>query len=361
MTTIRSVVMVSTRLGVGRGGISTALGNLFRTREFGQAQVRHIESHVDGSGMRSFLSALRAIVVQGNPSVLFWLHCGPWASMARKLILAIVAKATGAQVVFHFHAPTLHDYIERLLGRSALRVFFWIADGIIVLTPWWRERLRRVVSESYPIWVVPNGLDESWLRLADKPARPSSDSVGLTVVAMGRLIPEKGYAQLISAMGHLSDRYRLVIAGAGPMHGDLMAQIEREGLADRVELVGWLDEAQKKRLLLGADVYCLPSRYDSFGMGYIEAMAAGLPVVALNRQAIPDVVPDGQAGFLLDDDRPESIAIAIEQCTASREHMGRIGQRLVSTKYDAEVIAARLLEVITELEMRQSGRRSTSP
>ncbi len=103
------------------------------------------------------------------------------------------------------------------------------------------------------------------------------------IVAIGRLETEKGFDRLIAAMAKLTDRpWRLVIAGSGSREADLKRQIADAGLDDRVKLLGWVSPWE---VLAGADLFALPSRHEGFPSAMLEAMAAGVPVVATDAGA----------------------------------------------------------------------------
>jgi glycosyltransferase involved in cell wall biosynthesis len=134
---------------------------------------------------------------------------------------------------------------------------------------------------------------------------------------MTRLVEGKGIDTAIRALSLLDARYSLTVAGTGPMENRLRELAEELSLGERVKFVGWVEYEQKLDLLDEADVFCLPSRNDSFGMVYLEAMAAGVPIVALNHGPIPDVVRDGKDGVLIKDDAPLTVADGIRIATSN--------------------------------------------
>lgn len=127
---------------------------------------------------------------------------------------------------------------------------------------------------------------------ADLLARPP------LVLAVGRLVPEKGFLTLLKAFAQLQDsKTRLVILGTGPQKPELDAEISRLGLADRVTLAGHIAEPwsffNEARCLVSA------SHIESFGLVLVEAMAHGLPVVSTRCGATPEVLENGRYGRLV--------------------------------------------------------------
>src|SRR3989442_2381235 len=98
---------------------------------------------------------------------------------------------------------------------------------------------------------------------------------------------------------------RLLIAGGGPLLGRLRALAERRGLAGSVRFAGYVAEAEKADHFSLGDVFVFPSAMEGFGFAVAEAMASGLPVVASDRGSIPEVLVDGEGGFLCDPTRLE--------------------------------------------------------
>ncbi|HWP73226.1 MAG TPA: glycosyltransferase family 4 protein, partial [Methylomirabilota bacterium] len=97
----------------------------------------------------------------------------------------------------------------------------------------------------------------------------------------------------------------LLIAGGGPLLGELRAQVSRVGLGDRVVFTGYVAEAEKADHFNLGDVFLFPSAMEGFGLVVAEAMSSGLPVVASNRGSIPELVVDGEGGFVCDPAGPE--------------------------------------------------------
>ena len=97
----------------------------------------------------------------------------------------------------------------------------------------------------------------------------------------------------------------LLVAGGGPLLGELRAQVSRAGLDGRVIFTGYVAEAEKADHFNLGDVFLFPSAMEGFGLVVAEAMSSGLPVVASNRGSIPELVVDGEGGFVCDPSGPE--------------------------------------------------------
>ena len=159
------------------------------------------------------------------------------------------------------------------------------------------------------------------------------------IVAIGRLIAKKGFANLIHASALLVDRersFRCEIFGDGPLENQLRAQIEELGLQERVQLLGAKPQPEIKERLANASVFVMPSMpeadggMDNLPTVIMEAMATGLPVVSTRIGGIPEMVIDNQTGFLVQPEDAVALAGAIERVTNDRS----LGQRLGQAGYE---------------------------
>src|SRR2546430_15357090 len=160
-----------------------------------------------------------------------------------------------------------------------------------------RERFSRRADRVHRIY---NGLDLAEFGRADFSSSPP------VIIAVGRLIPKKGFGDLIRACALLAERgksFRCEIIGEGPLENDLRKQIERLGLQHCVILAGAKPQPQLRRRLVAANGFSLPSVVDSDGgmdnlpTVIMEAMATGLPIVSTNIGGIPEVVIENETSF----------------------------------------------------------------
>ena len=155
------------------------------------------------------------------------------------------------------------------------------------------------------------------------------------IVAIGRLIPKKGFANLIRACALLVEHgtsFRCEIFGEGPLEKELRAQIEELGLYDLVQFPGAKPQHELRKRLAGATVFVLPSvpeaegGMDNLPTVIMEAMATGLPVVSTTIGGIPEMVVDNETGFLVQPEDAIALAGAIEKVTSDRSLGPRLGQ-----------------------------------
>lgn len=131
-------------------------------------------------------------------------------------------------------------------------------------------------------------------------AAGSGGDTALQLLAVGSIIPRKGYDVLVSALATLADRHWFLTLAGSPDYSpqtvaDLRAQIHRAGLADRILLVGAVDSERLADLYDKSDLFVMPSLYEGYGMVLTEALARGLPIICTSSGAGADALPDDAA------------------------------------------------------------------
>ena len=173
------------------------------------------------------------------------------------------------------------------------------------------------------------------------------------VLGVGRLIYYKGFENLIRAMTDV--RATALIAGEGPLGGALAAKATRLGVADRVVLLGRVNDADLKACYHACDVFALPSveRSEAFGIVQLEAMACGKPVVnTWIDSAVPYVSLDAVTGLTVPPGDAAALARALNALLddpARRAAMGAAGLQRIRQEFSAELMARRTLEVYREV------------
>ena len=189
-----------------------------------------------------------------------------------------------------------------------------------------RERFSRRADRVHRIY---NGLDLSEFGRADFSSNPP------LIIAVGRLIPKKGFGDLIRACALLAERgklFRCEIIGAGPLENELRRKTDELGLQNNVVLTGAKPQTQLRGRLAAANVFVLPSVIDPDGgmdnlpTVIMEAMATGLPVVSTNIGGIPEMVIENETGLLVQSSDAAAMADAIENVINDASSAARLGR-----------------------------------
>jgi glycosyltransferase involved in cell wall biosynthesis len=198
-------------------------------------------------------------------------------------------------------------------------------------------RLLRDRGLRVPSRVISNGVD-----LLSRPPGPADPGLaaryGLRpgrplILSVSRLSPEKRVDVLLDAAARLTVDAQLAIAGAGPDEASLRARAGRLGLAGRVRFLGFVPDAELAGLYRLADVFALASEAELQSLATMEAMAAGLPVVAADACALGELVAHGRNGFLAAPGRADQIAAYLDVLAADprlRDRMGTVSLQAVS-------------------------------
>ena len=153
---------------------------------------------------------------------------------------------------------------------------------------------------------------------------------------------------MVAAAGLLKHpSVQVLLVGDGPERKALERQARRLGVGDRVRFEGFVVHERLPALLAHADLLVLPSLYEELGTVLLEAMQAGLPIIASKTGGIPDVIEDGGNGLLVPPGEPEALARAIDRLLADRDLARRLseGAQERAKDYDWEVLAERVLRV----------------
>ena len=274
---------------------------------------------------------------------------GAWDVLAARRVRELVRKRRPEIVHAHTaHAVTTMGLATAGLGAArprrvaARRVDFrpsrpgmlgmrWMADAVIAVSRGVaRVLLERGLDPSH-VAVVESGID---LAAATRDARPDEarSSLGLgpdarVIGNVAQLVDHKDHLTLIRAARTVCDRVesaRFVIAGSGPLRSRLAGEIARLGLEGRVLLAGHRDDLAS---LLGMfQLFVMSSKLEGLGSSILDAMAAGLPVVATRTGGIPEAVSEGETGLLVDPGRPDELARAILRLLDDPGLARRLGQ-----------------------------------
>ncbi len=237
-----------------------------------------------------------------------------------------------------------HRHRNRRARRGLLR-----ADMVTALS----SGIQRIVESAgvrpERIVHIPHGIDPDPF----KEARPMEWERPY-VLALGRLVGFKGFDCLIRAFSHLADRHQeidLVIVGDGPKYGELRELASELGLLDRVHLVGFKEGEEKLAWYKGARAFVLPSYpgNEGFPNVLLEAMAAGLPIVATEVSGAEDIVIHGKTGYLVPPYDSNALASAIDLILTQT---GAINPSAVSThleRYRFDAIVDRYCELYRQV------------
>lgn len=209
----------------------------------------------------------------------------------------IAAMLTRVPVIINTMHNITNDY--GVLRQSVHRLLAWPTRRTIAVSDIVKEDLmRRDHLDGKKIVVIRNGIDLA--KVIMRPPRPFSDLPRLLIV--GRLVPQKGHATLFKALALVKRPWQLDIVGVGPLEADLRALAERLEIAPKIHWLGYRDDVPQ--LLARADIFCFPSRWEGLGLAFLEAAAAGVPVIASRLPVLEEVMQPRHGTFVDPEDVP---------------------------------------------------------
>jgi glycosyltransferase involved in cell wall biosynthesis len=260
-------------------------------------------------------------------------------------------------------------FYRRQPFRTGARLAGHRAGAVIAISDHVRgflEDLRLVPADR--VRVVHYGIDASGWRLDESERRRARAQLGLrsAEVAVGmaaRLIPGKGHSLLLEAVAEARRAHpqlRLLVAGRGPLRVELEREAERIA-PGAVAFFGFVEDV--KAFINACDVLAFPTQPalgEGFGLAALEAMASGRPVVATDVASLPELVSDGETGFLVAPRSVEALTAALASLASDgdlRERLGARGQERARTTFSLERMVERTLAVYQEALGRMSARR----
>jgi len=266
----------------------------------------------------------------------------PWPAACRRgLFAATVARVPAVVATAHLYLP-----VADLLNRAAVRL----------------TRVDRYVAVSeavaHGLWDL--GIDRRRIRVIHNAGAAALDGGKViperrppdgrpTIAAVGRLTEQKGYPVLLEALAGLPD-VSLLVAGDGPLRPKLEEMVRRLDLADRVEFLGNVDDVTA--VLARAHLFVLTSLNEGLPLVVVEAMRAGLPVVATRVGGTPEAVIEGETGLLVDPGDVTGTRMAISRLLEDldlAERLGRRGQQVAQAQFSVDGMVNGVVDVYEEL------------
>jgi glycosyltransferase involved in cell wall biosynthesis len=248
----------------------------------------------------------------------------------------IIARLTGIPWSFAGHASDI--YLERVMLVDKLQA----ARFVVTCTRHNREYLAGLAGPGAAdrVFVSYHGVDLERVRPAAR-----ADGGPFRILAVGTLIPCKGFDDLVEACGQLDRRgvaLECQIVGDGAERARLEGQVKRLGLTGRVRITGYIAQEELIPLYQQADVVALPARSDNhFGIPNVllEALAAGTPVVCTALPSLSEALVDGEHGLYVPERAPAALADALETLARDpgrRRAMGAAGRRRMEAMFDTD-------------------------
>jgi glycosyltransferase involved in cell wall biosynthesis len=242
-----------------------------------------------------------------------------------------LSRRSGIPNVLSLHGGDLYDPSKFLSPhrhwplRLAVRRLLHRADLVVGQSSNTLDNMRRYYAADVDALRIPLGIR----RPPEGTARRSDYAFAeddVLIAAVGRLVARKAVDQLLDTIAELrAPRLRLLVIGDGPLRDELARQASALGVGDNVRMLGHVDEREKFRILRMCDAYASTSQHEGFGLVFLEAMAAGLPVVCYDNGGQTDFLREGMTGFLVPLNDRRALARAVRRLADDAALRRRIG------------------------------------
>lgn len=264
-----------------------------------------------------------------------------------------LSRHPGKLVITH-HSDTLGRKRLRRLSDPFVRIAIERAAAIIVTSKRYLDSSEELAPFRDKCRIIPLGIDPSLFEMVDASAsqRIRAQYGDRLILAVGRLVPFKGFEYLIRSMKSVNGT--LLLIGQGPLYAELQRCVRECHVEEKAHMLGqvsWVDIAPYYQ---AARMFVMPSitRAESFGIVQIEAMAAGIPVINTNiPSGVPEVSVHGQTGLTVPPAAPEALASAIQMLLDQKElceRFGKAARARVEAEFTADGMCDRTMRVYEE-------------
>ncbi len=249
----------------------------------------------------------------------------------------------------------------RFLVYPFFEMIFTHADRIQAISRYLADFGKGMGAKADPV-VVPNGVDVDKFstfvpqgeieRVRQEIGKGDGEAF---VVTASRLVAKNAVGDIVAALPHLAPSVKLLVVGQGPLEAELRASARRLGVESRVVFKGYVPHADLPAYLQASDVFVRPSLSEGFGNSFIEAMAAGIPVVATPVGGIVDFLKDKETGLFCEVGNPEDVARKVQvalQDKGLREEIVDNALHMVVDRYDWKIVAKQMKEQVFDMLKR---------
>ncbi len=253
-----------------------------------------------------------------------------------------------------------NEFLYRIAIKPWYLLVFKHTDYISVISNYLKERAEKI-GINCPVQIVPNGVDLERFKVRSLRLKVSNQDLknrlGIKerekiLIHTGRFVEKNGLDDLIKSLKNLPQNVKCLLLGVGPQEPELKNLAKNLGLEQRVIFLGYVSHDELPAYLQISDIFIRPSLSEGLGNSFLEAMAAGVPVIGTPVGGIPDFLRDGETGLFCEVRNPESIAEKAKLLLSDDDLCQKIianAKKLVEEKYSWNLIAVQMREIFDKL------------
>ena len=257
------------------------------------------------------------------------------------------------KLVTTFHGYDISEYMERE-GNHIYDALFGAGDWFLPISERWRAKIVGLGCKERRVSVHRMGVDTSKFSFA--PHKPRGDGK-IRLLSVARFVEKKGVQYGIQAVARVLNKYphvEYLIVGDGPLRDELKGLVDNLNLNNHVKLLGWKRQEEIVELMRGGDILLAPSVTTASGdqegipVVLMEALSQGLPVLSTHHSGIPELIQDGEFGFLVPERDVDALVERLEYLIEHPElwpKMGRAGRDHVARYYDINRLNDQLVDL----------------
>jgi len=346
-------ILIGAHIGLPVGGISKNYESLLASNLMSKADVYFVETSKGdlsfaargGYKIINILNACKNItryvktLVEVKPDIV---HLGTASglSLLKHGAMAFIARLLRYKVIVQFHFSFSKLQSQNILSNMAVWMIGYCNGAIIISSEW--LQLQKIFPKMR-IKVIPNAIDTRIYSDIERPRNTQIDS-GVQLLYLGHLGKDKGIYDLLQAIRVLKEKtlmkFMLDLYGESLEIGafeNIRTVIEKSGLSDVVRIHNPVYNEDKKKVLALSDIFILASHHEGMPISIIEAMAAGLPIIASMVGGITDQIIDEETGYLVQPNNPNELCQALQKLIEDRKlriRMGSAGRERAVNNFD---------------------------
>ncbi|MEZ7495058.1 glycosyltransferase family 4 protein [Leeuwenhoekiella aequorea] len=339
---------------------STRVNTVFNARYINLGTSKNIDE-IGKGGFQKVLRYLNILfkvlkqLVIFKPNVCYLAISAKGAAFYKDALVALVIKSLGFKIIYHFHNKGVSENQGK---RFDDLLYSWVFRNTyaILLSQHLYYDIKKYFSKNR-VFYCPNGIPK--LKKNDLKFRIKNNNDSIQLLFLSNLIESKGVFILLDALKILKETTQsfncVFVGGEGDVSEHQFNEyVKKLELSDHVQYLGKKYGSDKNEVFLAADIFIFPTFYhnETFGLVNLEAMQYSLPVISTPEGGIPDVIDDGESGFLVPQKDTKALAEKIEQLIKDpilRMTMGAKGNRKYEKEFTLSIFETRLVNILSKV------------